>query len=256
MAARRCCRRRAEHRRQQRILQDISIQAGDPARNLDVMLASSTAGRKTSSCRSAAEPTARPNRSTTSRPATLANIDHIVVLMMENRSFDHMLGYLSLPVDQRGRGRQDVDGLKGGEFNLYNGLLSLLRADRRAFAPGPPHGYESVAHAINGGQMDGFVHSYAQATATRSRASSWGTTPPQRYPSYDALARDFADRPSMVRQPSRPDLSEPLLRADGPAQPRRTRILGVRQLEPDPARLHPDHLRLPVTTRKILRVRR
>ena len=30
-------------------------------------------------------------------PGTLANIDHIVVLTMENRSFDHMLGYLSLP---------------------------------------------------------------------------------------------------------------------------------------------------------------
>ena len=28
-------------------------------------------------------------------PGRLANIDHIVVLMMENRSFDHMLGYLS-----------------------------------------------------------------------------------------------------------------------------------------------------------------
>jgi hypothetical protein len=26
----------------------------------------------------------------------LEKIDHIVVLMMENRSFDHMLGYLSL----------------------------------------------------------------------------------------------------------------------------------------------------------------
>jgi phospholipase C len=31
-------------------------------------------------------------------PAELrARIDTIVILMMENRSFDHMLGYLSLP---------------------------------------------------------------------------------------------------------------------------------------------------------------
>ncbi len=28
--------------------------------------------------------------------ANLEKVDHIVVLMMENRSFDHMLGYLSL----------------------------------------------------------------------------------------------------------------------------------------------------------------
>ena len=37
----------------------------------------------------------------------LAKIEHIVVLMLENRSFDHMLGYLSLEA-----GRSDIDGLK------------------------------------------------------------------------------------------------------------------------------------------------
>src|SRR5205085_2334569 len=31
-------------------------------------------------------------------PGALAHIEHLVVLTMENRSFDHMLGYLSLPV--------------------------------------------------------------------------------------------------------------------------------------------------------------
>lgn len=36
-------------------------------------------------------------------------IEHIVVLMMENRSFDHILGY-----------RAGVDGLKGSEFNLLD----------------------------------------------------------------------------------------------------------------------------------------
>src|ERR1700738_5280279 len=42
----------------------------------------------------------------------LGKIDHIVVLMMENRSFDHMLGYLSLEGN-----RADVDGLRSGESN-------------------------------------------------------------------------------------------------------------------------------------------
>src|SRR6185295_8716201 len=45
-------------------------------------------------------------------PGRLANIDHIVVLMMENRSFDHMLGYLS-----KDGGRVDVDGLRDGLKN-------------------------------------------------------------------------------------------------------------------------------------------
>ncbi|MDQ6751228.1 MAG: hypothetical protein M3Z33_10810, partial [Actinomycetota bacterium] len=44
--------------------------------------------------------------------AQLQQIRHIVVLMMENRSFDHMLGHLSL------EGMADVNGLTGAEFNL------------------------------------------------------------------------------------------------------------------------------------------
>ncbi|MFB3148801.1 MAG: alkaline phosphatase family protein, partial [Thermodesulfobacteriota bacterium] len=41
-------------------------------------------------------------------PNNLNKIKHIVVLMLENRSFDHMLGYLSLK-----KGRTNVDGLTG-----------------------------------------------------------------------------------------------------------------------------------------------
>ena len=40
-------------------------------------------------------------------PDGTAPIDHVVVLMLENRSFDHILGY-----------RPGVNGLKGDEFNL------------------------------------------------------------------------------------------------------------------------------------------
>src|SRR5689334_18495462 len=48
--------------------------------------------------------------------ANLEKIDHVVVLMLENRSFDHMLGFLSLT-----RGRNDVDGLKPGMANHHDG---------------------------------------------------------------------------------------------------------------------------------------
>jgi phospholipase C len=44
----------------------------------------------------------------------LHEVEHIVVLMLENRSFDHMLGYLSLE-----GGRGDVDGLPA-EFDQVN----------------------------------------------------------------------------------------------------------------------------------------
>jgi phospholipase C len=42
----------------------------------------------------------------------LDRIEHIVVVMMENRSFDHMLGYL------KNDGLPEVNGLTGDEFNL------------------------------------------------------------------------------------------------------------------------------------------
>jgi phospholipase C len=69
---------------------------------------------------SSARPRSRPTKravssgevklATVAADETLPNLDkieHIVVLMLENRSFDHMLGYLSLEA-----GRSDVDGLK------------------------------------------------------------------------------------------------------------------------------------------------
>ena len=50
--------------------------------------------------------------------ARLEQIEHVVVVMLENRSFDHMLGYLSLPSAQGGKGRVDVDGLTGPTENV------------------------------------------------------------------------------------------------------------------------------------------
>ena len=71
-------------------------------------------------------------------PGHLAKIDHIVVLMMENRSFDHMLGFLSLPKtgnDGRvGLGRSDVDGLRGDETNPAD----TRGARARVFSLGTP----------------------------------------------------------------------------------------------------------------------
>jgi hypothetical protein len=50
----------------------------------------------------------------------LNEIETIVVLMQENRSFDHMLGYLSLPGGNRKNGQPiegEIDGLAGSERN-------------------------------------------------------------------------------------------------------------------------------------------
>lgn len=100
-------------------------------------------------------------------PGNLTKIDHIVVVMMENRSFDNMLGYLSLPTAGRGdilgSGRPDVNGLKVSESNP-SGVLDAalrrifplsrawqgdlpdpeLRTRPTRFVPDPGHNYKST----------------------------------------------------------------------------------------------------------------
>lgn len=120
----------------------------------------------------------------------LANIGHIVVLMMENRSFDHMLGYLS-----KEGGRRDIDGLRGGEKNIYKGkaYFSSPLPDT-IFEYSPCHEHKCVdTNQINRGKMDGFVADYA------ARAEAVGIDPglvmgyhnAAQVPVYDALSREF-----------------------------------------------------------------
>jgi len=128
-------------------------------------------------------------------PGNLANIDHIVVLTMENRSFDHILGYLSLPPAQGGMGRANVDGLKGGEFNIANGVPCpsfLLHPEDTIMAPDPPHDSEPVFRAINDGKMDGFAQSYCDERGPDVAPRIMGYHTAANVPTYDALARDFA----------------------------------------------------------------
>jgi phospholipase C len=138
---------------------------------------------------------ARPNPNIDFSPGTLANIDHIVVLTMENRSFDHMLGYLSLPESMGGRARTDVDGLKGSEFNMLNGQkcpIFRFQPGETIFQPDPPHDTEPVLLAINGGKMDGFAQSYANLRGNAVGPNIMGYHTADTVPAYDALARDFA----------------------------------------------------------------
>jgi phospholipase C len=126
-------------------------------------------------------------------PGTLANIDHIVVLMMENRSFDHMLGYLSLPVDQGGAGRTDVDGLTGTEVNPYRGVnYPVFPLTETVFSPDPPHGFEPVHRTLDNGLMDGFVKALAEQSGSAIGGRIMGHHTATTVPVYDELARDFA----------------------------------------------------------------
>lgn len=86
----------------------------------------------------------------------LAGIDTFVVLMMENRSFDHFLGSLSLA-----EGRA-VKGLTGFESNLSPEGEPISPFVLDDFTPeDPPHGWDSVHRQWNEGAMDNFVKEHA-----------------------------------------------------------------------------------------------
>lgn len=100
--------------------------------------------------------------------ADLTSIEHVIVLCMENRSFDHYLGALALPPNGRG----DVDG-------LVIPPRSLLGADGRPVAawqidatdvkpdfPDVAHGKNEMLSNWNDGANDGFLKTYQHAHAT------------------------------------------------------------------------------------------
>ncbi len=98
-------------------------------------------------------------------PPGIDNLKHIVVLMMENRSFDHMLGDLR-ESDQR------IDGLSGDETNPDNTGASVqvqrLADFQGQLDPDPDHHFPAVNLQLFNGSSDtqpnmkGFINSYFQ----------------------------------------------------------------------------------------------
>jgi phospholipase C len=130
----------------------------------------------------------------------LEKVNHIVVLMLENRSFDHMLGFLSLPPEEGGAGRTDVDGLSGParNFNEYEGKsypIEQFGKGRLVKSQDPDHSGAGVEKQIAGG-MGGFVSNYAETRNPKATAPKPGD--PMRYqaranvPMFDFLAQEFA----------------------------------------------------------------
>jgi len=106
-------------------------------------------------------------KTTTKKMQNLKQIETIFVLMFENRSFDHMMGYLGLPPYSR-----DVEGLQNAvDFtNDYNGFeyptFRLGNPDQK-LADDPPHERENIATQIDpkgdgSNTMKGFVRSYSK----------------------------------------------------------------------------------------------
>jgi phospholipase C len=78
-------------------------------------------------------------------------IEHVFVLMLENRSFNHLFAFSDLPgVPQA-----------PGTFGLASGATDRLTSD-------PAHEFESVGEHVNGGAMSGFAGNGLQGFAASS----------------------------------------------------------------------------------------
>jgi len=122
----------------------------------------------------------------------LSLIDTIVVLMMENRSFDHMLGYLSLA---RYGGRADVNGLRDDPAwlaKVANPLKNVMiqpAAMARAQIADPPHERRNIELQLGGPSagvfpLNGFADSAAEPDVMYYQT-------PGQVPIYDFLARNY-----------------------------------------------------------------
>jgi phospholipase C len=138
-------------------------------------------------------------------------IQHVFVLMLENRSFDHMLGFSRISGIDAATGLQTtLNGLSGTEANSYRGVISTVSqpADY-AMVVDPGHEFPDVlcqlcgptAQYISAGAYppidgSGYVASYAEACLKASQTRPLGEIlrcySPDQLTVLNALAREFA----------------------------------------------------------------
>ncbi|WP_223643727.1 alkaline phosphatase family protein [Corallococcus sp. EGB] len=145
-----------------------------------------------------------------------APIRYIFVLMMENRSFDHMLGFSGISGTDAETGQQTLlNGLTGNEFNTFDKVRYPVSSPADYVMPvGPHHDFPDVFLQLTGRdltpqdepvmhypeiKMSGFVESYvAAARAANFKDGSYDPGEvmkcyaPEQLPVLNALAREFA----------------------------------------------------------------
>jgi len=135
--------------------------------------------------------------------SSLSKINHVVVLMLENRSFDHLLGFLRGP-------DYPIDGLLGTEFNPRDpsdpASPRVLVGDGAPYAPDldpdPNHDVRDVTIQLFGGAasaaapppMNGFVYDYSQIVGVDAAKADtiMQSHAPRTMPALTTLAKEFA----------------------------------------------------------------
>jgi phospholipase C len=143
----------------------------------------------------------------------MADIKNVFVLMLENRSFDHMLGFSGIIGTDAATGEPTaINGLTGDESNAYQGqTFAVAQPGLDSMPVDPGHEFLDVLKQLSGPSatyspggayplvnISGFVADYAYSTSPEE-----GRTPgnfgdimrclsPEQLPVLNALAREFA----------------------------------------------------------------
>jgi phospholipase C len=107
-----------------------------------------------------------------------SGISHIIVVMMENRSFDHLLGWLP-GANGHQAGLTYIDS--NGQAHPTNRLTTFVGCSH----PDPDHSYAGGRSEVNNGQMDGWLRT------TTNDSFSIGYYLEEDLPFFSALARNF-----------------------------------------------------------------
>ena len=114
-------------------------------------------------------------------------LDHIIVMMKENRSFDHLLGHL------HDRGQPDVEAIPPGLTNpdLAGKAFPIAHAPVTCISHDPDHQWSGMHMQVDSGKMDGFVKSAQLSTGTDGSLAMYTYDQPD-LPFYYWLASTFA----------------------------------------------------------------
>ena len=121
-------------------------------------------------------------------------IKNIVILVLENRSFDHVLGWMKRSINP------SIDGLTGAECNHAiagnTSSPSVCVSDNAGFIlPDPPHSFSAVKTQIYGSGDSPSMSGFLQAALSASPSTAhhvMKTFLPEKLPSTAALAKEFA----------------------------------------------------------------
>jgi phospholipase C len=132
-------------------------------------------------------------------------IEHVFVLMMENRSFDHMLGLSGITGTDAATGKPTaIAGLTGEESNTFQGHTFRPRPGAKDVAPwGPGHEFHDVLIQMCGAGTEyrgghyprvdnsGYVASYASRAGNDHAGEVMRCFTPETLPILTALAKEF-----------------------------------------------------------------